>query len=335
MSRLARAHLRTLAEWADEWASFSFITLKPGTAALYGGLLRSRILPTFGDLPLSDIDGLMVRHWIAAMNSEGLSPSRIRQAHILLSQIYSAAVECGLAKTNPCVGVRLPRVAPYEALFLAPHEVAQLADAVPTRYRSLILLLAYGGLRWGEAAALKRKRVDLETARIIVAETVTKVRGTLVWGETKSKRIRTIGAPAFLVEELRSHLATVSPAPDALVYETVRGHTLRVEAFRKAIWTPSLLRAGLPPTLRIHDLRHTCASILISRGVHPKAIQQHLGHASIDITMNRYGHLFPDHFQGVATQLQLAHDAGSLRERTEADGLRLRLPSRSPQRRAR
>src|SRR3954465_13754600 len=108
MARLARAQVRTLAEWADEWASFSFITLKPGTAALYRGLLRSRILPEFGELRLGDIDGLSVRHWIASMSSDGLSPSRIRQAHILLRQIFSAAVECGLTTKNPCVGVRLP-----------------------------------------------------------------------------------------------------------------------------------------------------------------------------------------------------------------------------------
>jgi hypothetical protein len=80
-----------------------------------------------------------------------------------------------------------------------------------------------------------------------------------------------------------------------------------VSNFRRRVWWPGLERAGLPHELRIHDLRHTCATMLISRGVHPKAIQHHLGHANIDITMNRYGHLLPDQLNDLAAQLDAAH----------------------------
>ncbi len=311
MARLAHSRVRTLSTWAEEWSSFSMITLKPGTAATYRSLLRSRVLPSFGHLPLPEIDGLMVRRWVVDMNSDGLSPSRIRQAMSLLSQLFASAQECGVASSNPCIGVKVPRVRPYDALFLTAHEVERLARAVPTRYQSLIHVLAYGGLRWGEAAGLKRKRLDLEGARIVVAESVTKVNGHLVWGETKSKRVRNVTIPRFLVDELRSHVATINSSPDSLVYESPRGYTLQVDNFRRRVWTPSLQHAVLPPGLRIHDLRHTCAAILISQGVHPKAIQHHLGHATIDITMNRYGHLLPDQVKDVGARLQSAREAAA------------------------
>jgi integrase len=294
-------------EWASEWMAFSSFAVKPTTVASYESLLRSRILPAFGDLPLGDVDGLMVRRWISEMSEAGLSASRIQQAHRLLSQLFRSAVECRLSDLDPCAGVKLPRLKANETLFLNPREVERLADAVPRRYRALIYVLAYGGLRWGEAAALRRKRIDSDSARITVAESLADVNGILHFGETKTNRIRNVAIPAFLVEGLRAHLDTIQEDQEALVFTAPKGSPLRISNFRRRVWWPGLERAGLPHELRIHDLRHTCATMLISRGVHPKAIQHHLGHANIDITMNRYGHLLPDQFNDLAAQLDAAH----------------------------
>ena len=195
-----------------------------------------------------------------------------------------------------------------------PREVERLADAVPCRYRALIHVLAYGGLRWGEAAALRRKRIDSDSARITVAESLADVNGILHFGETKTNRIRNVAIPAFLVEDLRAHLGTIQEDQEALVFTSPKGSPLRVSNFRRRVWWPGLERAGLPHELRIHDLRHTCATMLISRGVHPKAIQHHLGHANIDITMNRYGHLLPDQFNDLAAQLDAAHGQATARQ---------------------
>jgi len=309
----------TLGGWTAEWTGFSSFALKPKTVATYQSLLRTRILPTFGALPLGDVDGLMIRRWIADMSGAGLSASRIQQAHRLLSQLFRSAIECGLVERNPCAGVKLPRVARHEVLFLDPEEVERLADAVPSRYRVLVHVLAYGGLRWGEASALRRKRIDLDAARITVAESLADVNGHLHFGETKTNRVRNIAIPAFLVEELRAHLAGVPEDPEALVFTSPRGDPLRLPNFRWRVWWPSLQRAGLPHKLRIHDLRHSCATMLISRGVHPKAIQHHLGHANIDITMNRYGHLLPEQFNDLAAQLDIAHGQGTATPRGAAD----------------
>src|SRR5215204_5109878 len=101
---LAPSATQTVCDWAAEWMGFSAFTLKPKTVASYESLFKTRILPTFGADAVADIDGLMIRRWVAAMSGEGLSASRIKQAHSLLGQLFRSAVECGLLDHNPCDG---------------------------------------------------------------------------------------------------------------------------------------------------------------------------------------------------------------------------------------
>lgn len=108
--------------------------------------------------------------------------------------------------------------------------------------------------------------------------------------KTKSSR-RTLSIPPFLGEILGEHLGLVPQGE--FVFLGSDGGLLRRNNFRRRYWKPALTTAGLPDRLRFHDLRHTCASILIAQGAHPKEIQARLGHASIMTTMDRYGHLFP------------------------------------------
>ena len=296
----------TLEAWSIEWLSFS-VHLNPKTRIGYESLLRTRIIPTFGALPLDAIDGLRIRRWVAEMHAGGLSASRIQQGYRLLSQILSSAIDCGLLGRSPSLGVKLPRATPTEMSCLTAAEVEGLAEAIPKEYRPLVHVLAYGGLRWGEATALRRHRCDLDVGRLVVAESLVDVNGRAVFGQTKSYRVRNTRIPDFLVEELRAHLETVDLASDALLFTAPRGGPLRIANFRQRVWWPSLNAAGLPRSIRIHDMRHTCASLLIRQGVHPKAIQHHLGHSSINITMDRYGHLLPDQYDDLASCLDAVH----------------------------
>jgi integrase len=132
-----------------------------------------------------------------------------------------------------------------------------LAASVPARYRSLIHVL-YGGLRWGEAATLRRYQCDLDTGRLIIAESLADVNGRAVFGRTKTYRVRKTRIPGFLVEEFRAHLETIESAPDALLFAAPRGGPLRIANFRRRVWWPALEAAGLPRSVRSHDLRHTC-----------------------------------------------------------------------------
>jgi integrase len=188
--------------------------------------------------------------------------------------------------------------------FLTAKQVRSLAGAAK-RYETLVYLLAYTGLRWGEVAALRRSRVKIR--RIEVVESVAEVGGILHFGETKTYQRRTVSLPSFLADMLSAHLEGRAEDPDTLVFVVPDGGPLRHSNFRRRVWIDALEAAKLPASVRIHDMRHTCAALLIAQGAHPKAIQTHLGHSSITVTMDLYGHLFPEEMDRLAAGLDAAY----------------------------
>ena len=180
-----------------------------------------------------------------------------------------------------------------EMRFLTPAEVATLADVIDARYRVLVLVGAYGGLRIGELAGLRRSRVDLLRGIVQVAEIVVEVQGVLHIGPPKTRASRrTVGLPRFVVEELAAHLAGRGD-PGAFVFTAPQGGPLRVTAFRARMWRPATRAAGLDG-LRIHDLRHTAVALWIAAGANPKEVAARAGHSSVSFTLDRYGHLYPE-----------------------------------------
>jgi integrase len=157
-----------------------------------------------------------------------------------------------------------------------------------------------------EIAALRVKRVDLLRGTVRVVESASEVGGRLITGPTKTHAERTVRLPRFLRDELAAYLASRPRDRDAFVFAAPKGGPLRHNNFYQRLFCPALARAGLPDQVRFHDLRHTCASLLIAQGAHPKAIQAHLGHSSIQVTMDRYGHLFPDALEHLADRLDAA-----------------------------
>jgi integrase len=311
--RLAKT---VLTEWSNRWLRTK-ASLKPKTLAGYESHLNAHVLPSFGTHELRHIDRMAVEEWVADLQMSGLGPSGVRQARQVLNSMMQLAVEAGYLLVNPVTGVKVARQPDREMLFLSAAKVELLAASTPHPYGTLVYLLAYGGLRWGEAAAIRRKRCDLLRSRIEVAESVTEPRGKLHFGPTKTYRRRTVVIPGFLSEFIAEHLARdVSDDPDALVFTTQEGKPLRNSNFRRRVWQPAVADAGLPDGLRIHDLRHTCASLLIAQGAHPKAVQVHLGHSSIAVTMDRYGHLFPSDMETLAAALD------GVRARAHADQMR-------------
>jgi integrase len=183
-----------------------------------------------------------------------------------------------------------------------------------------VALLAYGGLRLGEAAALRVRNVDPLRRRVVVAESVTEVGGRLEWGTPKSHRTRALTIPRFVAEALAAHLNRSYPdgaEPEDLVFRSPRGGPLRQANLRVRVWAPALTRAKIPAGLRIHDLRHTAAALLIDAGAHPLAVKEHLGHASIETTMNLYGHLFPEVRERLAEALDAGHAAAVAKLRAD------------------
>jgi len=291
-------------DWAEDWLASTTPALKPKTVSGYRSLLKNHIVPAFGSVPLAKIRPVDVRRFVAELSDRGMSPSRVRSTYFLLQAVLRAAVESAYIGRSPCLGVRLPRAVVREMLFLSAEEVRKIAEAVPDSYRALIYVLAYGGIRWGEAAALRRKRVNVLRQRIEVAESLSDVDGHLYFGPTKTHQARQVAIPKSLNDQLRIHLENyVAQDRNALVFTSAEGDPLRLGNFRRGVWWRALDEAGISRAVRIHDLRHSCASLLIAQGAHPKAIQQHLGHSSIAVTMDRYGHLFPDAQDRVAEAL--------------------------------
>jgi|AMFO01.1.fsa_nt_gi Site-specific recombinase XerD len=293
----------TVAEWSQRWLRTK-AHLKPKTLAGYESNLRAHVLPVFGSDQLRHVDRMAVEEWVADLQASGLGPSGVRQARQVLNSMMTLAVEAGYLVVNPVAGVKVARQPDPEMLFLSAGEVERLAAATRKPYGTLMHLLAYGGLRWGEAVAVRRRRCDLLRSRIEVAESLSEARGKLHFGATKTYRRRVVIIPAFLTELLAEHLAReVDDDPDALVFTSPLGKPLRNSNFRRQVWYRAVADAGLPEELRIHDLRHTCAALLIAEGAHPKAVQAHLGHSSISVTMDRYGHLFPSDMEALAAAL--------------------------------
>jgi integrase len=321
--RLSRT---TLSDWADRWMATN-VHLKPYTVAGYGSLIRTHIAPAFGPLPLDGIDTLAVREWVAGMTASKLSTSRVRQAYRVLSAMLKAAVESGYLAKNPCAGVKLPRTQSREMRFLSAQQVDALADAVGPAYRTYVYVLAYCGLRWGEAAALRRRHCDLLRGRIEVAESLAEVGGNLIFGATKTHRSAVLALPKFLRRMLAEHLDTVPAHPDALVFTAPKGGPLRHKGFKDRVWRPALAQAGLPGDLRVHDLRHTTVALLVKAGAHPKAVQRHMRHSSIQVTLDTYGHLFPDEQDRLARELDSAFETAQANVPRPIDGPLALVPS--------
>ncbi|NEE02073.1 tyrosine-type recombinase/integrase [Phytoactinopolyspora halotolerans] len=284
---------------ADEWLA-TIHHLKPTTRYSYEFVLRRRVLPTWARVPLSKIthDGLV--QWVTALVESGLSASQVHQAAYVLSSVCKYAIRTARLTRNPMADVRLPRLrSERERRFLTHDEVAKLAAAAGT-YASLIRLLAYTGLRWGEAAALRVGDIDLVRRRLDVVRAFTDVRGRMIEGSPKSHQSRTVPLHRWLCSELAPYVE--GRDRDALVFTAPGGGPLRKSNFRHRVWYPAVRAAGLDG-LTPHELRHTAASLYIAAGTPPKVVQRILGHASITITLDLYGHLYPDEMDQWADRL--------------------------------
>jgi len=291
----------TVGQWAETWLA-GRAHLKPKTLASYRSLLSTRVLPTWQRVPLSKVAHSDVVAWVAAMRVEGLSASRTRQAYHVLTSMLDAAVRDGRLARNPAAGVDLPRLPTTDRRYLTHAQLAVLAEHCGP-HRLLVLVLGYTGLRWGEAAALRVRRVDLPRGRIEVAESVTDVNGRMVFGPPKSHARRRVPVPRFLQDDLADQLTGLGP--DDLVFPSQVGTPLRVQNFRRSQFDRAAAAGGLEGLVP-HELRHTAASLAIASGASIKGVQSMLGHASAAMTLDRYGHLFGDELDAVADRMAAA-----------------------------
>ena len=294
-------------EWAERWYAAT-AALRPTTRRDYRVLLDNQVLPAFAAARLADLDALAVREWLAGLVGGGLSAKRARKAHQVLAQVLDAAVDGGKLARNVAAGVKLPKVQRREMHFLDAVQVEAIADAIDPRYSTLVRVAAYTGLRPCELVALRVGRLDLLRGTVRVAEAAPEVAGRLEWGGVKTHEARSVRLPRFLCDELGAYLAGRPHGPDDLVFTAPLGGPLRESKFVPGYFKPAVRAVGLPATVRFYDLRHTAASLLIREGASVKAVQRQLGHATASITLDTYGHLFPDELDALAGRLEDLHD---------------------------
>jgi integrase len=300
----------SFAEWAGRWQETT-TNLRPNTRALHGYLLRRFLLPAFADTALADLDLMAVRSWLAGLEREAVSPNTVAKAYRLLTRIMDTAVEAGLIVRNPCSvkGAATERAPEMRVATVA--QVAALAEVIDPRFRALVLVAAYAGLRWGELVGLRVKRVDLLHGRITVAEQATEIDGQFTWGPPKTEAgRRTVTLPAVAAAALVEHLGSYSqPGPDGLVFTSTDGALLRRSNFNRRVWRPATRAVGLEG-LRFHDLRHTSATLSIAAGASTRELMARMGHSSSAAAL-RYQHVMAGRDAAIAAALDELIEAAS------------------------
>ncbi|MGA5439431.1 tyrosine-type recombinase/integrase [Streptomyces griseoincarnatus] len=276
----------TVRDWSARWLAAVAPQLKHKTQATYRSLINSRINPALGDRELSSLRPITITEWVAAMRTEGLSASRIRQAYRVLSQIMASAVDNDLIPQTPCRGVRLPRMPQTEPHIVTPQEASGIVRAAEKPHDLLIALLAFAGLRVGEAFALRRSDVDVAGGFLLVDENLAEANGTLVFDTPKSHQKRVLRLAPSLAKRLGAYLEELPGGEDALLFTTPAGKPLRYNQWRKAYFDPAVSAAGLTDVTP-HDLRASHGTWVADRyGVMTAA--HRLGHSNASVTTRHY-----------------------------------------------
>ena len=283
---------QTFGSYAGQWMAAQ--VHRPSTSALVEVDLRRHILPSFENRPLSHIRPTEIQAWVKG-RSEVLAPATVERTYRCLASIMKSAVRDRLVSSSPCIDVRLPRKTCRQVVPLSKEQVFALVEAVPDRYRALVLLAAATGLRQGEAFGLTLDEINWLRRVVEVRHQMSQAGNSpprLAPPKTSASH-RTVPLPQIVLEALAEHIRKYPPAADGLIFTTATGDPIRRTRFGESVWRPARMKVGLPTT-GFHDLRHTYASLLIQHGESVKVVQARLGHASASETLDTYAHLWPD-----------------------------------------
>lgn len=310
---------RSTAMTVEQWLTSHIDHLtgvRQGTIDAYRGYVRNDIAPVLGHIPLAELGEHDVALWVQGLEESGATPKTIANKHGFLSGALAAAVPKHIA-ANPAAGRRLPRGADdHEMVFLTHADFSHLLDAVTEPWQPMIEFLVASGCRLGEATALRPADVDLESSTVRITRAWNRSNKGYQIGPTKTKRSkRTINVPAAVLKKLDLTGEYVFTNPGR--GRRAAGGPVRAINLRRNVWYPAIERAWpstddhgdpIPDPLRprIHDLRHTCASWLIQAGVPLPVVSRHLGHESIQVTVDVYGHIDRTSAQAAADAIAAA-----------------------------
>jgi integrase len=275
--------------WADTWLA-SKRHRRARTIEHYEMVLERHVKPHWAGRSLSSIKPLDVRELVDDW-SASYRPMTVGSYYRPLKQLFNDAVESDLIAKSPCRGVELPVQKARVKRVATIDDIHRLADAIDERYRPLVHLLGFVGLRWGEAAALRASDFDFSGRTLTVSRALTETsKGRLTFGEPKTEAgRRTMAVPAQIIEEIQHHVVVTGVDRAGLLFAGADGRPLRRSNFNRRVWQLAVATAqleGLTP----HGLRHSAATHMIALGINPKTTQARLGHADPRLTLALYAH---------------------------------------------
>lgn len=294
---------QTVADFMERWLKRVQRTVRPGTYADYRVQVEHHIIPAFGSVPLVKLTAQHVEALLDDRLDEGYQPSTVRKLRAVLWRALEHARELEAVPKNVAANVKPPKVEERDYTFLTPTQARQFLQVIAgDRLEALYTVALALGLRHGEALGLEWSHVDFTAGRLTVRQSLQYIdnRLTLVPVKTKAAR-RDIALPSYAITALHAHrarqleermVAGRAWQDHGLVFCDREGGPLWKEHVRRHLHQLTE-QAGLP-RLRVHDLRHSCASLLLAMGVHPKVAQGILGHASVRTTLDIYSHVAPE-----------------------------------------
>jgi integrase len=292
---------QSLGMWIDEWLRAWCIGISPRTKSDYDRVLRRYIPVDLRGIPLPALSAGHIQRWINELCERGLSPRTVRMAHGALRTCLNRAVRVGKITRNTASLVELPRHSKTEREFFTPSQVAAFLEAArASEWGALFDIMIRTGLRPGEALGLQWADWDGSVLRI--RRSLVSIPGQMPFlGTTKTCRGRTIPLTDAARDVLREHrnrqlkdrmkLGSTYVDND-LIYPNRRGGFADLHNIVSRHFKPLLKQTGLP-SLRLYDLRHSHATILLAAGEHPKVVQERLGHSSVTLTLDTYSHVIP------------------------------------------
>lgn len=299
----------TVGEYLDHWLEAAVKPrVSPRTYADYTGLITRYIEPELGSRRLSAVSPIEIQSFYGKLLNKGLSARTVRYVHSVLRNALSQAVKWRYLHQNPAVFVGLPKLQSSEMVALSTDEVQQfLGAARGSRHELLFNVLLATGLRPGEALGLQWQDIDFTAMSLSVVRSVSRNGNgqvTLASPKTMKSRRRlpipaSLGAMLLQEKELRD-----IQAEQTQIFTTEKGEIFHPDNFPRRHFKDLIERAGINRRVRLYDLRHTHATLLLLAGVHPKVVSERLGHSSITLTLDTYSHVLPSMQQDASDRLE-------------------------------
>ncbi len=306
-----------LGEYLDKWLEeIAKPRLRKSTFSSYEAVLKNYVKANLGTKRLSDIQAYEVQKLYNDLIKQGLSSRTVRYAHVVFSSAMKQAIKWKMIAQNPCELCELPRLEKNEMKYLSPEETTKFLDvAKDTKHFVVFLLVIESGMRPEEYLALQWKDIDFEQKALSVRRAIVWNRkgGGFNFTEPKTKKSRrSIPISNSVINALKTHrrkqleeklkLGAAYQNLD-LVFASEVGTPIQPKNLLDRHFRPLLIKAELP-SLRLYDLRHTTATLLLSAGENPKVVSERLGHASIVLTLDTYSHVLPTMQESATNKLE-------------------------------